>query len=74
MGLNNLPLRIVLSFGLRNSFSSLVCSTFCCLKHCSCFMIQELQYDQNNGIHFLEAFPDNVDVGTYVFVFEVPAC
>ncbi|KAL5135145.1 Dolichyl-diphosphooligosaccharide--protein glycosyltransferase subunit 2 [Glycine soja] len=32
---------------------------------------KELQYDQNNGIHFLEAFPDNVDVGTYVFVFEI---
>ncbi|TKY62345.1 Dolichyl-diphosphooligosaccharide--protein glycosyltransferase subunit 2 [Spatholobus suberectus] len=32
---------------------------------------KELQYDQNNGIHVLEVFPDNVDVGTYVFVFEI---
>jgi len=37
-------------------------------------MTQELQYDKSNGNHVLEAFPDNVDVGTYVFVFEVPAC
>ncbi|KAL5155194.1 Dolichyl-diphosphooligosaccharide--protein glycosyltransferase subunit 2 [Glycine soja] len=32
---------------------------------------KELQYDQNNGIHVLEAFPNNVDVGTYAFVFEI---
>ncbi|CAJ1900514.1 unnamed protein product [Sphenostylis stenocarpa] len=32
---------------------------------------KELQYDKNNGIHVLEIFPDNVDVGTYVFVFEI---
>ncbi|KAL9285055.1 hypothetical protein ACSQ67_024585 [Phaseolus vulgaris] len=32
---------------------------------------KELQYDKSNGIHVLEVFPDNVDVGTYVFVFEI---
>ncbi|KAK7336880.1 hypothetical protein VNO77_17431 [Canavalia gladiata] len=32
---------------------------------------QELQHDQKNGLHVLDAFPDNVDVGTYVFVFEI---
>ncbi|KAL2321062.1 hypothetical protein Fmac_030031 [Flemingia macrophylla] len=32
---------------------------------------KELQYDKKNGIHILEVFPDNLDVGTYVFVFEI---
>ncbi|XP_004495085.1 dolichyl-diphosphooligosaccharide--protein glycosyltransferase subunit 2-like isoform X2 [Cicer arietinum] len=32
---------------------------------------KELQYNQNGGFHFLDAFPKNVDVGTYVFVFEI---
>jgi len=34
-------------------------------------LIQELQYDQKSGFHFLDSFPNNVDVGTYDFVFEV---
>ncbi|XP_020207895.1 dolichyl-diphosphooligosaccharide--protein glycosyltransferase subunit 2 [Cajanus cajan] len=32
---------------------------------------KELQYDQESGFHFLDAFPKNVDVETYVFVFEI---
>nr|KYP37506.1 Dolichyl-diphosphooligosaccharide--protein glycosyltransferase subunit 2 [Cajanus cajan] len=32
---------------------------------------KELQYDKKNGIHVLEVFPDNADVGAYVFVFEI---
>ncbi|CAJ2632961.1 unnamed protein product [Trifolium pratense] len=32
---------------------------------------KELQYDQSRGLHVLSVFPDNVDVGTYVFVFEI---
>ncbi|KEH42508.1 putative dolichyl-diphosphooligosaccharide--protein glycotransferase [Medicago truncatula] len=32
---------------------------------------KELQYDQKSGFHFLDSFPNNVDVGTYVFVFEI---
>ncbi|GAU43425.1 hypothetical protein TSUD_334880 [Trifolium subterraneum] len=32
---------------------------------------KELQYDQSSGLHVLSVFPDNVDVGTYVFVFEI---
>ncbi|TKY52750.1 Dolichyl-diphosphooligosaccharide-protein glycosyltransferase subunit 2 [Spatholobus suberectus] len=32
---------------------------------------KELQYDQESGFHVLDAFPKNVDVGTYVFVFEI---
>lgn len=34
-------------------------------------MIQALQYDQSSGLHVFGVFPANVDVGTYVFVFEV---
>ncbi|KAI5396322.1 proteasome regulatory particle base subunit, variant 2 [Lathyrus oleraceus] len=30
---------------------------------------KELQYDQSSGLHVM-GFPDNVDIGTYVFVFE----
>ncbi|KOM35242.1 hypothetical protein LR48_Vigan02g139200 [Vigna angularis] len=32
---------------------------------------KELQYDQESGFHVLDAFPKNVDVGTYMFVFEI---
>ncbi|XP_027364039.1 dolichyl-diphosphooligosaccharide--protein glycosyltransferase subunit 2-like isoform X2 [Abrus precatorius] len=32
---------------------------------------KELQYDQKSGFHVLDAFLKNVDVGTYVFVFEI---
>ncbi|WJX84383.1 hypothetical protein P8452_66964 [Trifolium repens] len=32
---------------------------------------KELQYDQSSGLHVMSVFPDNVDVGTYVFVFEM---
>ncbi|XP_004493790.1 dolichyl-diphosphooligosaccharide--protein glycosyltransferase subunit 2-like isoform X2 [Cicer arietinum] len=32
---------------------------------------KELQYDQSSGLHVMGVFPDNVDVGTYVFVFEM---
>ncbi|KAK7345759.1 hypothetical protein VNO77_16370 [Canavalia gladiata] len=32
---------------------------------------KELQYDQKSGFHVLDAFPKNLDVGTYVFVFEI---
>jgi hypothetical protein len=35
------------------------------------YVLQELQYDQSSGLHVLSVSPDNVDVGTYVFVFEV---
>ncbi|CAJ2651754.1 unnamed protein product [Trifolium pratense] len=32
---------------------------------------KELQYNQESGFHFLDSFPKNVDVGTYVFVLEI---
>ncbi|KAL2323420.1 hypothetical protein Fmac_027799 [Flemingia macrophylla] len=32
---------------------------------------KELQYNQEGGFHFLDAFLKNLDVGTYVFVFEI---
>ncbi|ESW16876.1 hypothetical protein PHAVU_007G191800 [Phaseolus vulgaris] len=32
---------------------------------------KELWYDQESGFHVLDAFPKNVEVGTYVFVFEI---
>ncbi|XP_061367464.1 dolichyl-diphosphooligosaccharide--protein glycosyltransferase subunit 2 [Gastrolobium bilobum] len=32
---------------------------------------KELQYDAESGSHVLDAFPNNVDVGPYVFVFEI---
>ncbi|KAK2455267.1 dolichyl-diphosphooligosaccharide--protein glycosyltransferase subunit [Trifolium repens] len=32
---------------------------------------KELQYNQESGFHFLDSFPENVDVGTYVFVLEI---
>ena len=34
-------------------------------------MIQELKFDTVNGMHVLETLPKNVDVGSYVFSFEV---
>ncbi|CAI8616172.1 unnamed protein product [Vicia faba] len=38
-------------------------------KHSVVIEGKELQYDQSSGLHVM-GFPDNVDVGTYVFVFE----
>ncbi|CAI8600267.1 unnamed protein product [Vicia faba] len=38
-------------------------------KHSAVIEGKELQYDQSSGLHVM-GFPDNVDVGTYVFVFE----
>ncbi|CAI8609702.1 unnamed protein product [Vicia faba] len=38
-------------------------------KHSTVIEGKELQYDQSSGLHVM-GFPDNVDVGTYVFVFE----
>lgn len=32
---------------------------------------KELQYNKKSGFYFLDALPKNVDVGTYVFVFEI---
>lgn len=32
---------------------------------------QELKFDPENAVHFLDALPENVDVGNYVFVFEI---
>ncbi|KAI4301082.1 hypothetical protein L6164_034398 [Bauhinia variegata] len=32
---------------------------------------KELQYDPKNGVNVLDAFPTSVDVGNYIFVFEV---
>ncbi|RDX94044.1 Dolichyl-diphosphooligosaccharide--protein glycosyltransferase subunit 2, partial [Mucuna pruriens] len=32
---------------------------------------KELQYDQKSGFYVLDALPKNVDVGAYVFVFEI---
>ncbi|MED6108010.1 hypothetical protein PIB30_019413 [Stylosanthes scabra] len=32
---------------------------------------KELQYDKRSGLHVLDAFTNNVDVGSYVFVFEI---
>ncbi|KAK7393388.1 hypothetical protein VNO78_21942 [Psophocarpus tetragonolobus] len=32
---------------------------------------KELRYDQESGFHVLDAFLKNVDVGTYVFIFEI---
>ncbi|KAK7284129.1 hypothetical protein RJT34_18869 [Clitoria ternatea] len=32
---------------------------------------KDLQYDQTSGLHVLVVFPEKVDVGTYVFVFEM---
>ncbi|PSR89797.1 Dolichyl-diphosphooligosaccharide--protein glycosyltransferase subunit 2 like [Actinidia chinensis var. chinensis] len=32
---------------------------------------QELKFDPENDVHFLDALPKNVDLGTYHFVFEI---
>ena len=62
-------------FWVENLFSIIqlfsipgIFSYFWCLL---LWLIQELQYDQKSGFHFLDSFPNNVDVGTYDFVFEV---
>lgn len=34
-------------------------------------MMQELSFDPENDVHILNALPENVDIGTYVFVLEV---
>ncbi|GMP93281.1 hypothetical protein CsSME_00043183 [Camellia sinensis var. sinensis] len=34
-------------------------------------LMQELKFDQENDVHFLDAWPKSVDVGNYVFVFEI---
>lgn len=34
-------------------------------------MMQKLKFDQDNAVHVLETLPTNVDVGKYVFSFEV---
>jgi hypothetical protein len=65
--------RLLLRFGnifpIIQFFSSLkILLIFWCLLFC---MSQELQYNQESGFHFLDSFPENVDVGTYVFVLEV---
>lgn len=33
--------------------------------------MQELKFDSENDVHFLDAVPKSVDVGKYDFVFEV---
>lgn len=33
--------------------------------------MQELKFDSENDVHFLDAVPKSVDVGNYDFVFEV---
>ncbi|KAF7804626.1 dolichyl-diphosphooligosaccharide--protein glycosyltransferase subunit 2 [Senna tora] len=40
-------------------------------KDISIIESKELQYDSKSGLHVLDVFQKNVDVGTYVFVFEV---
>ena len=34
-------------------------------------LMQELKFDPENDVHFLDALPKSVDLGTYHFVFEV---
>lgn len=34
-------------------------------------MTQELKFDPENAVHFLDVLPKSVDVGSYQFVFEV---
>ncbi|GMP24305.1 hypothetical protein CsSME_00001616 [Camellia sinensis var. sinensis] len=31
--------------------------------------MQELKFDQENDVHFLDAWPKSVNVGNFVFVF-----
>ncbi|GMP83664.1 hypothetical protein CsSME_00037493 [Camellia sinensis var. sinensis] len=33
--------------------------------------MQELKFDQENDVHFLDVWPKSVNVGNFVFVFEV---
>lgn len=33
--------------------------------------MQELTFDPENDVHILNALPDSVDIGNYVFVLEV---
>ncbi|KAA8543380.1 hypothetical protein F0562_021125 [Nyssa sinensis] len=40
-------------------------------KHASIIESQELKFDPENAVHFLDALPKSVDVGSYVFVFEI---
>ncbi|RYR25018.1 hypothetical protein HN51_047044 [Arachis hypogaea] len=40
-------------------------------KDSSIIESKELQYDKRSGLHVLDGFTNNVDVGTYVFVFEI---
>uniref|UniRef100_A0A5B7AM07 Dolichyl-diphosphooligosaccharide--protein glycosyltransferase subunit 2 n=1 Tax=Davidia involucrata TaxID=16924 RepID=A0A5B7AM07_DAVIN len=53
-----------LSVKLMQAFSSGSKST-------SIIESQELKFDPENGVHFLDALPKSVDVGSYVFVFEI---
>lgn len=34
-------------------------------------MMQKLEFDQGNALHVLETLPPNMDVGKYIFSFEV---
>lgn len=40
-------------------------------KGASVIESQELEFDPENNIHLLDALPEGVDVGSYVFVFEI---
>ncbi|XP_028758347.1 dolichyl-diphosphooligosaccharide--protein glycosyltransferase subunit 2 [Neltuma alba] len=40
-------------------------------KGAAVFKSKELQYDPTSGLHVLDIFSENVDVGTYGFVFEM---
>ncbi|XP_054820111.1 dolichyl-diphosphooligosaccharide--protein glycosyltransferase subunit 2-like [Prosopis cineraria] len=40
-------------------------------KGSAVFESKELQYEPSSGLHVLDVFSENVDTGTYVFVFEV---
>ncbi|KAL7200897.1 hypothetical protein ACSBR1_032760 [Camellia fascicularis] len=53
-----------LSVKLKQAFSS-------GSKDASIIESQELKFDQENDVHFLDAWPKSVDVGNYVFVFEI---
>lgn len=34
-------------------------------------MIQDLKFDHKNAVHYLDALPKDIDVGSYIFSFEV---
>uniref|UniRef100_A0A5B7ANW5 Dolichyl-diphosphooligosaccharide--protein glycosyltransferase subunit 2 n=1 Tax=Davidia involucrata TaxID=16924 RepID=A0A5B7ANW5_DAVIN len=40
-------------------------------KDASIIENQELKFDPENAVHFLDALPKSVDVGNYIFVFEI---